>query len=84
MDKNEKYVFPITFSLVGVKYNKSKIDGEVLEYYTGLAICGGHKIHLKIDEGIYTAFKARTLKDGDVWIPEKTKLVSDDSDDFES
>lgn len=81
-NKNEKYTFKVDFEIVGVKYNKSKIDGEVLEYYTALAIVGGHKLHLKIDQRIHDRFKARTLQTGDIWIPDKTKLVSDDDEDF--
>ena len=55
-----------------------------MEWYTAIARCGGHLVHLSINKAIYDLFKQHAIVDGDLWLAEKTKLLADDSESFES
>ena len=85
MADKEKYTFTLTTVITGVKKNRTTgDDGKELEWFTAIARCGGHLVHLSINKTIYELFKEHSLMDGDLWMAEKTKLLADDSESYES
>ena len=85
MADKDKYTYTLTTVITGVKSNRSTDDkGKEMEWYTAIARCGGHLVHLSINKAIYDLFKQHSIVDGDLWLAEKTKLLADDSESFES
>ena len=85
MADKEKYTFTMNVVITGVKRNRTTgDDGKELEWYTAIARTGGHLVHLSINKAIYEAFISHSLIEGDIWFAEKTKLLADDSDSYES
>jgi hypothetical protein len=85
MANNEKFTFDLKVTITGVKQNRTTDEkGNSLEWYTAIARCGGRLVHLSINKAIYDMFKSHSIVDGDIWLAEKTKLQSDDSDSYES